>query len=124
MNFLADYTPQQVFYRVVDHLCQQGCQANADGRCVYLTADGKKCAAGCLIPDGHAAQHRGGEWRHIIETFPELSGPHNSLILCLQFFHDNYSNWATKNSFSIGLHTIALDFDLVYDGRVPENLLD
>ena len=42
---------QQIFDTVVRHLHQQGGPALEDGRCQYRTADGLKCAVGCLIPD-------------------------------------------------------------------------
>lgn len=53
-------TAQEVFDHVVNHFRRQGRPAihplwapdsDAYARCVYRTADGNKCAVGCLIPD-------------------------------------------------------------------------
>lgn len=50
LGTLSQATEQEVFDQVAVHLITQGVRAvNELGLCVYLTADGKKCAAGCLI---------------------------------------------------------------------------
>jgi hypothetical protein len=43
-------TRQEIFTKVATHLFTQNAKAEENGRCQYLTADGKKCAIGCLIP--------------------------------------------------------------------------
>lgn len=45
---------------------------NEQGYCRYLTADGKKCAVGLCIPDGHPAQHCEYTWDEMSERHPEL----------------------------------------------------
>lgn len=40
--------------------------------CSYLTRDGRKCAIGLLIPDGHIAQKFVGPVGALMESFPEL----------------------------------------------------
>lgn len=45
-------TPQEIFDTVALHLLTQNAPAKTtDGACLYRAPDGKKCAAGCLIPD-------------------------------------------------------------------------
>lgn len=46
-------TLQQIFDRVVTHLLTQKKPARDGSRCLYLTADGLKCAVGCLIDEKH-----------------------------------------------------------------------
>ena len=52
-------TPEQrqaVFDKVSAHLLKQNARATDQAGCLYLNSEGLKCAIGCLIPDGHAAQ--------------------------------------------------------------------
>lgn len=42
---------QEVFDQVVRHLRKQGCQSRENGMCQYRGPEGRKCAAGILIPD-------------------------------------------------------------------------
>lgn len=45
-------TKQETFDAVVTHLLKQGCRSvDSLGNCVYLSDQGLKCAAGCLIPE-------------------------------------------------------------------------
>lgn len=45
---------------------------DVNGDCRYLTADGKKCAVGLCIPDGHDAQQCEYTWREMSGMYPEL----------------------------------------------------
>lgn len=40
--------------------------------CRYLTDDGRKCAVGLVIPDGHPAQKHSGPFENIVTMYPEL----------------------------------------------------
>lgn len=46
-------TKQEMFDKVAEHLLKQGGPAwdDKDGACKYRAPNGRKCAAGCLIPD-------------------------------------------------------------------------
>ncbi len=44
-------------------------------RCVYLNNEGKKCAVGCFIPDGHEALKFGEGARSLVARFWELKLP-------------------------------------------------
>ena len=61
--------------------------------CSYLTAEGRKCAVGLLIPDGHDAQKARGDVAAILHDYPDLQGhmPEGSnmrLLLLIQRTHD------------------------------------
>jgi len=44
---------QAIFDQVASHLLTQQRQSTLDGTCQYRTAEGLKCAVGCLIDDQH-----------------------------------------------------------------------
>lgn len=44
------------------------------GACCYLTEDGRKCAVGLCIPDGHPAQSRTGSAYAMMDAFADLRG--------------------------------------------------
>jgi len=47
-------------------------RAEKTDRCLYLTADGNKCAVGCFIPDGHRAQKAKHAIHTLLVAYPEL----------------------------------------------------
>jgi hypothetical protein len=52
IEYLDDFSHQEIFDFVVDHLRRQGEEAkNVAGACVYRNYRGQTCAVGCLIPD-------------------------------------------------------------------------
>lgn len=65
--------------------------------CQYLTSDGKKCAVGCFIPDGHEAQYYNVGVQYIfggnslLSKYPDLISilplEHSGLYK-FQVFHD------------------------------------
>lgn len=40
--------------------------------CMYLTDDGRKCAVGLVLPDGHPAQQQLDSLGELVGTYPEL----------------------------------------------------
>lgn len=65
--------------------------ANEIGRCYYLTPDGNRCAAGCFVPYGHAAERNDGRIGKVLEIYPDLRGamPLNKIgMAALQHEHD------------------------------------
>lgn len=42
------------------------------GTCQYLTEDGRKCAIGMFIPDGHPAQHKITDVISLLNEYPDL----------------------------------------------------
>ena len=64
---------------------------NEHGVCKYLTKDGKKCAVGIFIPDGHEAQMMEGIVKDLLHKYKDLLDilPLNSnSLLLLQRYHD------------------------------------
>lgn len=67
------YTKQEAFDKVVRHLVAQGRPAlNRNKSCAYLSADGLKCAAGCLIPDDFIKLDFDGTWYELRDKYPNL----------------------------------------------------
>jgi hypothetical protein len=92
---LPQASEQEIFDQVVRHLFAQGKRALnilAGGitQCAYRSADGCKCAAGCLIDDSeYRPIMEGGNWHSVIDAglAPE---DNSSLIRELQTVHDGY----------------------------------
>jgi len=83
--YLETWTAQEVFDKVATHLLRQGKQASNGPACMYLTADGLKCAAGCLIPDEEYSpnfEYKG--WNQL-----PVPAMHGTLIRNLQNLHDH-----------------------------------
>lgn len=111
-------TNQELFNRVVAHLRAQGCAAkewvtHPNSRaylCRYRTADGKKCAVGCLIPDeryipdleGKIATHA------VVATAAGLEGHNLQLATRLQAIHD----WIDPREWPEQLKQLAAEFEL------------
>lgn len=84
-------TAQEVFDQVRDHLLSQNETSRGDNGCLYHSADGLKCAAGCLVADHeYKKEMEGVEWRGLIDRgyVPET---HKELISDLQRIHDNFN---------------------------------
>lgn len=69
-------------------------KARNNNRCAYLTGDGKKCAIGLFIPDGHKGQFHTGTVIELLNDFPDLK-PHMpsqnlDFLRDLQRHHDTY----------------------------------
>lgn len=91
------YTNQEAFDLVATRLIKQGEPSYTYGikpghiiGCHYFL-DGNRCAAGWLIPDGHAAlkQEQAGNWDKLIQEYPELASIAEAGFVCeLQDAHD------------------------------------
>lgn len=86
---MHEKTAQEVFEYVVDFmLTQDAASTNPDGLCLYRNAEGKKCAAGCLIPDeSYDPEIESVRWSEITDSMG-ISRIHMELILQLQSAHD------------------------------------
>lgn len=62
-----------------------GHRSTKAGGCAYESTDGNRCAAGCFIPDGHAALGYGDFIDMLIARYPELAN-----YMPLEFNHDMY----------------------------------
>jgi hypothetical protein len=109
-------TAQETFDRVVTHLRTQGRPAmSIGGTCAYLTAEGLKCAAGCLVPEGSRLQEGTKIISQVDYGMAPLKFP--ALIGELQRAHDQptenqrpLSEWAVKCA--ARCVRVAEDFDL------------
>lgn len=120
-------TEQEYFDRVCERLRDgTGPAVNTNGdsfrMCIYLSADGLKCAVGIFIPDGHPAQRLSVGVLSLAETFPDLAGvawpaTRDGLDLAevLQQAHDASPHWDGTVFIAEGaLEAIAAEFGLVY----------
>lgn len=109
-------TKQKIFDKVVKHLFKQKECAINGNVCEYKTADGLKCAVGCLIqynklykfnPNGNV-NDLCGHLKYYSEIYPnntyvkdlhKLIYNKNKLLLALQECHDTETNRDIHNSF-------------------------
>lgn len=123
--------PLQVTYdTVVEHLRKQGCKAYDKSApvlsCVYRTIDGRKCAAGCLIPDSLYQEEfegmpvtiftdNGIEEASLAGECIASLGHDLKLVRKLQRIHDNdqEDNWESM------WEAVAKDCELTYTPPVP-----
>ena len=64
-----------------------------DGSCAYKLSDGRKCAIGCFIPEGHEAQRSKHSITYLLNRYPKLLKHmpciDHKLLRKFQIFHDN-----------------------------------
>jgi hypothetical protein len=113
---------QEVFDKVVLHLRTQNKKATNGSSCQYLTANGLKCAIGCLIEDHEFSEIAPYDVSTMLCTAPdsvrERLLPHKYILGHLQLCHDRFevNQWETR------LEQIAKDFNLVWTPK-PLRLL-
>jgi hypothetical protein len=110
-------TRQQIFTKVKNHLLSQNAKAMGKyGTCMYRTAEGLKCAVGCLIPDYE--YDRRIEYKIVenlcdggIKEFTFLKDFDKNFLRRLQVIHDNVDvkDWEKE------LKAFATLENLVYD---------
>lgn len=100
-------------------------------KCRYMTEDGRKCAVGLVLPDGHPAQHSLQDFPGIVRDFPEIFAPEirgiafqspGRLERFQQCLHDHLvnavGNWLyTKDEMKRRYRTIATDYELTIPGE-------
>jgi hypothetical protein len=92
---LDQATAQEVFTQVKDHLLKQNERSlspTGDDNCAYRGADGKKCAAGCLMTDKEASTITEGKTWDSLVLMGKVRHFHHDLISDLQRIHDQYSD--------------------------------
>jgi len=103
---------QEIFDTIVAHLRKQGGKAMEGINCVYLASDGRKCAIGCLIPDGHPAQDSRGGVTSMLAGFPDLYkrfNAHIHILQHMQFCHDGIAPEHWEKEFK----SIAENYNLI-----------
>lgn len=88
---------RKIFDKIKAHLLTQNAKAeNSVGECQYLALYGLKCAIGCLIPDGHAAEGSDEGARVMLEQYPDIAELWDigetdwPFLQLLQSIHDGY----------------------------------
>lgn len=102
-----------------------------NGACKYLTEDGKKCAVGLVLPDGHPAQGSGCLFNGLVKGYPDLWDD-DVLALCDQnsnrqlakfqwWLHDNMCNrggWTQSKPEREAIYRqVAFDYGLTVPGE-------
>ena len=92
---MSKLTNQQVFYKVVTALRLQGAKSllnpdNGSLACAYRSPDGKKCAAGHIIPDELYSPEMESKNPFGIPAFADLV-ENLTFLNDLQYAHDNYN---------------------------------
>jgi hypothetical protein len=112
-------TMQETFDTVVAHLRQQGCKAitRMEG-CFYRDELGRKCAAGCLIPDDKYTpdiERRACVEGSLAGTLVRSLGHDLILVRRLQIVHDDVGveDWEAE------LLKVADKFNLTYTPPAP-----
>lgn len=124
---LDQYSAQEVFNHVVNHLRQQKTKSMDASRlaCLYRGPEGRKCAAGCLIADDeYEPSLERQSWRHLVQM-QRVPCVHVDLIAELQNAHD--LSWVDDNDalndLEPRLALIAIKFGLIYTGPVSVSAL-
>lgn len=105
LKTLSTATAQEVFDQIANHLLTQMKRSVDDQKCLYRTADGLKCAAGCLIGDDEYlpemdiySNNGGTTWSSLITKGMITVVEHSILIKELQKIHDYHQpfEWAEE----------------------------
>ena len=110
----AELTEQELFAKVAKHLLTQNKKSLNGEKCVYRSADGLKCAAGCLIEDSeYATFFEQKNWEALVR-YGHAKRVHASLIQDLQFIHDDYETeqWPNK------LESLAEELNLKFNETI------
>lgn len=67
-------------------------------RCQYLTKDGRKCAVGLFIPDGHIGQTSSGDVISLLNQHPSLSINMPLNTEAMKIFQNKHDNLNYKES--------------------------
>lgn len=109
LKTLGEHTAQEVFYQVAHHMLEQNQQATENGKCLYLTNEGLKCAAGCLIAqDEYSEEFETRDWS-TLEAMQLVPSYHFELIRNLQTVHDNYSTCDWRDQLEHVAHSHGLE---------------
>ena len=110
----AELTEQELFDKVAKHLLTQNKKSLDGEECVYRSADGLKCAAGCLIEDSEYATFLENQTWEALVRCGRAKSVHVSLIQDLQLIHDDYETeqWPNK------LESLAEELNLKFNETI------
>lgn len=100
-------TDQEIYNKVRKHLLTQMKRSKTEDGCCYVSPDGTRCAAGCLLPDGYVPppDYNTGVSVHGIsiddgapEVMYDAFRDHRELLTLLQSIHDGRDpvDWKTR----------------------------
>lgn len=85
---------QEAFDRTVVHLESQAERAIRFGFCCYKTPDGRMCAVGAHIPQGHKAQLYQGSAGKLLQEHPDLLSLGGALHISGAATEDTVAFWS------------------------------
>jgi hypothetical protein len=94
-----------------------------EGCCSYLTDDGRKCAVGLALPDGHEAQRSGSGFNTLTKRYPELFDvpSHADTDNFQRKLHDGISSidgaWIDPEGIEIAYRRVAAEYGLTIPGE-------
>ena len=116
---MHEYSEQQVFDYVVEHLYKQGKPSMSNGKCAYRGENGLKCAAGILISDDVYQEQ--WDWCKISYSdlcrIGDVQSAHEGLVIWLQNAHDYWATigWGAMDHLDRELTQVANRFHLEFD---------
>jgi len=114
---MHEHTEQEVFDFVVNHLLTQGVKSfDTYGNCLYLSPEGARCAAGCLIPaEAYDKTIEGTAWIALAQS-GRVPSWQMILMERLQDCHDGYEpeKWSER------LREIAVELGLQFNYNASE----
>lgn len=121
--YKTEFTAQEIFDHVVEHLLTQRQQSTCDDSCAYRGYNGLKCAAGALIPDEIYTPRMemfsedifGIQFKGLLDRNTFLATrfrTHEALIMDLQSVHDDNDD---PDQWPIALARVAADHNLVFN---------
>jgi hypothetical protein len=73
MSEIKKISLQDIFSAAWQHfIVEDNRPASDETRCEYLMSDGRKCAIGLVLPDGHPSQSNEGLFGDLVSQYPEL----------------------------------------------------
>ena len=113
---------QTIYDTVCAHLAQQKQRAASNGKCLYRTPDGMRCAVGCLIPDELYDPRMDDPYlfstaiESVINEFPQLcslfSNVRPILLIKLQEVHDSQRHIGDPDGLRERLSEVAKELGL------------
>lgn len=103
------YTPINGFTKqaIKDHIRREFKGKAINGPyCQYLTQDGKKCAVGMFIPDGHVAQKTCANALALLDRYPELKEKMPLSRLAMHELQTAHDSLLSTQSFMGQLNTL------------------
>jgi len=109
---------QAIFETVKNHLLSMDKRSYVEDNtgfpvCVYLDPDGRKCAIGALIPDGHPAQQVRMSVTTLLEQYSDLeqlwqveTEEDKNFLCTLQRVHDYKGHWDDKGLNAKGIQML------------------